>query len=217
LNTVVRYNRSVTNLLPIKEFQHVAWEHRRRIMVVILLFVSFSMGLALLFSIPSAIVVWSAANGFADQLRATKTLVSLQRKQGGSDQLADLASRADALEASLLQRTPTSILEDIVPRIPEGIRIQHFAYSPEGTGVSVTILGIAETRNALIVFGDKLRQSPLFSRVDVPVGSLAKSENIDFELTLELDTPVLLKEYLPAPMVSPTPNNMISTTTTPSN
>lgn len=203
----MRYNTSVVNVLPTKDLHRVVWEHRRRVAVVVLIFLACSMVLALLFAVPSAIVVWSAAGGFDDQLTATKTLVDLQRKQGGGDVLNDIQERADLLEAVLVQRTPTSILEDIVPRIPSGVSVKQFAYSfdaPVAVGeaaVTVSVLGTAATRNALITFGDNLRQSPLFSRVEVPVSSLAKSEDIDFSLTLSLDEPVSLDAYVETSVV----------------
>jgi len=150
---------------------------------------------AMLFIIPSFIVVWSGASGFDDQLEATKTLVDLQRKQGGGSEVIELSERSTLLEKSLSRRTATSILEDVAPRIPEGVSVRQFAYSLGEKEITVSILGTATTRAALIAFGDALRQSPLFSRVDVPVSSLAKNEDIDFTLTLSLDGVMTLESY----------------------
>lgn len=150
---------------------------------------------ATLFIIPSFIVVWSGASGFDNQLEATKTLVDLQRKQGGGSEVVELSERSALLEKSLSRRTATSILEDVAPRIPEGVSVRQFAYSLGEKEITVSILGTATTRAALIAFGDALRQSPLFSRVDVPVSSLAKNEDIDFTLTLSLDGLMTLESY----------------------
>lgn len=185
----MRYNRYVVNLLPKKDIKKVVWEHRRRVLVVSLIFLAFSMVLAILFVVPSLIVVWSAANGYEDQLAATKILVDLQRKQGGSDVLTDAQQKTDLLEEALLQRTPTSILQEVSPLVPRGVEVKQFAYSWDGAenGASVSVKGTSDTRSSLIEFGDSLRQSDLFSRVEVPVSSLAKSNDIDFTLTLHLE------------------------------
>lgn len=175
------------------------WEHRRRVGIIALSMLSFSMVLALLFSIPSVIVTWSGVGGFDTQLESTKTLVALQRKQAGGDAVNDLLLRADMLEESLTRRTPLSILEEIVPRIPAEVSVKQFSYSAEGEEIVVTVLGKAATRNALIEFGNNLRQSALFSRVDVPIASLAKSENIEFSLTLSLSEPVPLETSAAVP------------------
>ncbi len=184
------------------------WEHRRRVAIVCMLLLMCSAVVALLFIIPSFIVVWSGASGFDDQLKATKILVDLQRKQSGGSEVVELSERSVLLEGSLSRRTATSILEDIAPRIPEGVSVRQFAYSLGNEEISVLILGTATTRAALIAFGDALRQSPLFSRVDVPVSSLAKNENIEFTLTVSLDEPVGLGSYItdtPAPVAEEVP------------
>lgn len=191
----MRYNRCVVNLLPIKDARRVRNEHRRRVAVICMLLLMVSAVVATLFIIPSFIVVWSGASGFDNQLEATKTLVDLQRKQGGGSEVVELSERSALLEKSLSRRTATSILEDVAPRIPEGVSVRQFAYSLGEKEITVSILGTATTRAALIAFGDALRQSPLFSRVDVPVSSLAKNEDIDFTLTLSLDGLMTLESY----------------------
>lgn len=199
----MRYNRRVVNLLPIKDARRVMWEHRRRVAIVFMLLVMCSAVVALLFIVPSFIVVWSGASDFDDQLEATRTLVDLQRKQSGGSEVVELSERSALLEEALVRRTATSILEDVAPRIPEGVSVWQFTYSLGGEEVSVSILGTATTRAALIAFGDALRQSSLFSRVDVPVSSLARNEDIEFTLTLSLDEPVVLESYTadaPAPI-----------------
>ncbi len=180
----------MVNLLPVQTYKRVRWERRRRITIVALVFMSCALVMALLFALPSIIVTWFGVKGFDTQLETTKTLVDVQRKQGRGDMLSDLSERAALLEQALSVRTPTSVLEDIVPRIPEGVRIRQFTYTLSGDAVSVAVLGTADTRASLIAFGNALRQSPLFSRVDVPVSSLAKSEDIDFSLALALAAPV---------------------------
>ncbi|GMU73830.1 MAG: hypothetical protein AMXMBFR44_0290 [Candidatus Campbellbacteria bacterium] len=185
----------MVNLLPTNDVKRVLWEHRRRIGIIAIALTSIATVLALLFAIPSAIITWSGVAGFDAQLQATKTLVDLQRKQGGGDVLIDLSSRSNLLEAALSQRTPTSILEDVVPRIPSGVRVMQISYTYGDSGVTVSVLGTATTRAALIAFGNNLRQSALFSRVDVPISSLARSEDIDFGLTLSLSEPVSIDSY----------------------
>lgn len=174
------------NLLPTKDLHAVIWERRRRIGVVALVLLGCMVVLLFLFAIPSAIVTWTGSAGFDTQLHATKTLVDLQRKQSGGDVLGDLSARADILEKTLLQRTPTAALETVVERTPPGVSISQFSYTYGTEEISVSVVGRSATRAALIAFGDALRDTGLFSRVDVPVSSLAKSEDIDFSLTLTL-------------------------------
>jgi len=184
----------VTNLLPAKESMSVKWERRRRIgMVALILFVC-TVVLLLLFAIPSAIVTWTGAVGFDMQLKATKTLVDLQRKKSGSEVLSDLSSRIDILKETLLQLSPTTVLETIIGCIPPGVHVSQFSYSYGEKEVSISIVGRSSTRVALITFGNTLRDSSLFSCVDVPVSSLAKSENIDFSLVLTLKNPETLSQ-----------------------
>ncbi len=188
----------MVNLLPIQNQQTVAWERRRRILLVVLLFSVFSFVLLSLFLAPSFMVAWFAVDGYTEQLAATKTLVDLQRRQSGTEALTDLQERAGLLKDVLSQRSLTSILEDVMPRIPDGISVQQIVYSAQGEEISVILKGRAQTRNALISLGDALRLSPLFTHVDVPVSSLAKSTDIDFDVTLVLDVGEQIVEYTEA-------------------
>jgi hypothetical protein len=85
--------------------------------------------------------------------------------------------------------------------------------------VTATLKGMARTRDTLVAFGDALRSSPLFSRVDVPIGSLAKSTDITFTLSLLLDQKSASPSVSAPPSatpIEPTPLSETVTTSTPS-
>lgn len=189
----------MVNLLPIKNQRTVAWEHRRRVLLVMLLFIIFSVVLLGLFLLPSLMVTWSAIGGYKEQLVATKTLVDLQRRQSGLGELTDLQTRANLLKKVLSQKSLTSILQDIAPRVPDGISLLQIAYSAQENEITVMLKGVAKTRNALISLGDALRSSSLFSHVDVPISGLARSTDIDFEVTLVLESDGNTSEYVQPP------------------
>jgi Tfp pilus assembly protein PilN len=215
----MRYNTSVVNLLPIKNQRTVAWEHRRRILLVVLVFGICSVVLLGLFTAPSWIVTTTAIGGLKDQLVATKTLVDLQRKQSGTEVLTELQVRSELLQGVLSQRSLTAILQDVMPRIPTGVSVHNISYGAKETEVSVTLTGRAQTRTALIALGDSLRSSPLFSRVDVPVSSLARSTDINFVITLVLTAVGNPIEYLESSTTTATSssvrtvNTLMSSTT----
>ncbi|MCR4274668.1 MAG: PilN domain-containing protein [Candidatus Campbellbacteria bacterium] len=189
----------MVNLLPIKNQHIVAWERRGRALLVVLIFAICSLILLIFFLAPSLILARSAVGGFTDQLVATKTLVDLQRRQSGTEVLTDIQTRSDLLKDVLSQRSLTSILQEVMPRIPNGVSLQQITYSTQKKEISVTLKGIAQTRNALTSLGDSLRSSPLFSRVDIPVSSLARSVDIDFTVTLLLEMAGDVVEYAGTP------------------
>ena len=192
----------MVNLLPIKNQRIVAWERRGRALLVVLLFSICSLVLLMFFLAPSLILARSAVGGFTNQLTATKTLVDLQRRQSGAEILTDIQVRSDLLKDVLSQRSLTSILQEVMPRIPSEVSLQQITYSAQGKKISITLKGIAQTRNALTSLGDSLRSSPLFSRVDIPVSSLARSVDIDFTVTLSLEVTGDIVEYPETPPTS---------------
>ena len=91
------------------------------------------------------------------------------------------------LNVPTVRPTPSEILREIQNVQLRTIAISGFSYLHDGTKVTtLTIEGIAATREALAEFSAALEKSPLFARAAVPVSELAEDHDLPFTLTLTL-------------------------------
>lgn len=104
------------------------------------------------------------------------------------------AARAELEKAQLLARelnaapgghTASTVLEHIQEAQTSSITLSGFSYEYTGAvAKSVTVRGVAATRETLIQFSAALERDPLFARADVPVSDLAEGRNLPFTLTI---------------------------------
>lgn len=77
------------------------------------------------------------------------------------------------------------VFDTVLSQVSSGILIHNLQYEKNGKqGIKVVVAGVAETRDGLLVFAKSLEDTPLFTRVEVPVSTFTKEKNIEFSLTL---------------------------------
>ena len=77
-----------------------------------------------------------------------------------------------------------SILERVLTQSGNGISIQSLSLKRATAASTISIGGIASSRDSLVTFSKRLQGEPSFSRADVPVGSFAKNKDIPFNLSI---------------------------------
>jgi len=85
-----------------------------------------------------------------------------------------------------------TVLETLLSNRTSGVSLQSFSFSRISTegDVGVVVRGVYRDRDALVNFRKNLEREKMFTRVDLPIASLAKGKNADF--TIEL-TAVMFK------------------------
>lgn len=120
----------------------------------------------------------------------TDTLASMQATLAGSEE-QELSARIEALrnDATRLGRLSTlpkasagiaAVLK--VPR--EGIRLSGFSFAPGKDGASMTVSGVASTREALRSYEQALANEPYIASSDLPISAYAKESDIAFSILL---------------------------------
>lgn len=79
----------------------------------------------------------------------------------------------------------SSVLERVGSRREPGISITSISLRRGAEKGAISISGRASTREALVAFAKSLQGEPSFSRVDLPVSSLAKSRDIPFSIGID--------------------------------
>lgn len=79
----------------------------------------------------------------------------------------------------------TTVLREVLELRPSGMQVSSLSFerTPEGEGV-LAISGQANRRDTLTSFVRSVEENPRFTNVQVPVESLAQTENIPFSIRL---------------------------------
>jgi len=179
------------NLLPFEERKRLQKEYLLRILVLFFwgIFITGIIGLASL--LPAYFLSKTKYRSVTEEHQSLTKILELKEK---NDNLASLLKELEEETTVLGNKTsillPTDIFQKIIGKKSNAISLGAFTYQivpdkKDPNKKSLVVSGIAQTRESLVAFVDKLRGDSVFSRVDLPVSNLAKSSKINFSLTLE--------------------------------
>jgi hypothetical protein len=171
------------NLLPKTEKETIRREYRVRLAAVMLF------GVSLTFLIASLLLIPSLA-------------LSSQRERAARERFETLSKRAEAGEiarsalvfqevaetlALLPSEAPVNFTQELVRAIasrrPAGVSLDGITITPLADGKrEIELRGVSGDRAALVAFSRSLETAGVFERVELPLSSLAKSEDIVFSL-----------------------------------
>lgn len=175
----------MANLLPSAERTELIAERRWRLIGAIATLVA---GVALLGSIvlvPTLIVADASRDAGEEQLDTIRQLIDRQSDAGAVGEAVRIQKSISLL--NLEQGTlPHETIVQIVGTLPAGVSLDALTWRRDGSVSKLDISGSAETRNALIAFGDALRATGMFGSVDIPLSSLAAQTDLAFKLSLEI-------------------------------
>ncbi|HUX81016.1 MAG TPA: hypothetical protein VMV38_01695 [Candidatus Paceibacterota bacterium] len=181
-------NKKLTNLLPRVRRAALTREYLYRVGVIATsLFIALISAAALLL-LPTYIYVAQTAQIKETRLASIRSaLVSTDRTTVAA-RLAALSKDTSALVALSTALSPSSVMNTILALPRPGITLSSFGYMPhQGTiPPTLTLSGIAITRDALRTYQLTLQGAPLVRTADLPVSAYAQDTNIDFTITLTL-------------------------------
>jgi Tfp pilus assembly protein PilN len=77
-----------------------------------------------------------------------------------------------------------TLLDKVLSRKSQSVRISSITLKRGAETGIISVEGKASSRDALVAFSKSLQGEPAFTRVDLPVGSLAKSKDIPWMITI---------------------------------
>lgn len=175
-------------LVPANERKALRWEYRIRLIVVYLFFASLVglVGVGALFP-----AFMHARQAEQAQLNLVEQLKQ-KHKSTGYTAVEDALRKDQKIVSFLNTSVPIrmSALAQSIISLRENVRLTSFNFTPVGTTtVTVSLLGKAPTRNDLLSFKSRLENNLPGSKVELPIGVLAKSTNIDFTLEVKYKLP----------------------------
>ncbi len=121
----------------------------------------------------------------------------LSAKEEGLDKSEAIAAKNEAdklntelqvLSSALYQTKPSMALDEALRLRPEGVMIYHLSFEQADFSQKIfkmAILGKADERQALSSYVAKLKESPVFSKVDAPISNFIGGANASFKIGLE--------------------------------
>lgn len=117
-----------------------------------------------------------------EELKKSDAQVRTQELNQVTSEVRGINSKADAaIEISNSLIAPQEILNSIAVAIPEGVSVDYYRVNFE-TGETI-LRGTATTRPALMAFKTSLEENENNENVNLPISSLVRDINLEFEIT----------------------------------
>lgn len=175
----------LTNLLPeerIRSLRRVYFFRLGVVAVLLLSGVTIVHGVLLL---PSYMYLRNEVEERAASLVALTTTLAGSEEKEISTRVAVLAE--DSAHLARLASVPkaSAAIRKITALPRPGIRLTGFSFVPkEGTESTMSVSGVATTREALRTFEQSLADQPFITSADLPISAYAKERDISFTITL---------------------------------
>lgn len=172
------------NLTPDSQKEKILKEYRERLFTLTVLFVVLSTVIATVSLLPSYFISKT-------KYTALKERADILNGQGRKADVSKVTLIIQDLnEKLLLLRTEKknievgTLISDVVENVVPGVKIFNIAYEKRGETAKLDIAGMADKRESLTSFVDKLKKEKLFSEVYSPVSNLVKETNISFNIAI---------------------------------
>lgn len=121
-----------------------------------------------------------------EALARVKTLnnSTLEGENGADLQawLIETNRRLKTLSPKLDTDRPSNFVDQVLEQKLTGIRITAFSWLRSKDKITLSVNGVAEDRQKLVMFENKINSSGYFSNVTLPISDLAKDRDIAFQI-----------------------------------
>ena len=180
-------DRHMANLLPKGNLREVRRERRLRIVVASLIASLTTALLGTVFLVPSLMLSRTEAAAAERKIELTRTFIAQREASGVLDDVRSIRGRIERLQAELTDTPFSAVFAALERSAASGIRLFSVTYSrTRGEPDTITLVGSAATRDALLSFSRRLDREELLADVVLPVSNLAQSVNVPFSLTLSV-------------------------------
>ncbi len=175
------------NVLPDILKEEIKKEYTLRLLLVIFLCIIFIQVSFLIFIFPSWIVSSYREKDIVSQIAESNTSPISNNANAVSSVVSSTNLKLNIINTFLKYPEVTPIFNAIVINKTPGITLNQFLYTSVQTDeASISLGGVAVSREALVLFSKTLEQTKIFKTVDLPVSNLAKDKNIEFTINLTL-------------------------------
>ncbi len=176
------------NLIPPEAKKHLIREYWIRSVTVwfFLWAAVFLLGIAVL--VPSYVLINLQVKAYS------ASAASADEKNAGFEAVSKELERASKMAATLSNHFENPSMTELITLLKgfelSSIEITQMSLAREGANIgAVTVAGIADDRQSLATFRNRMLDSEQIESVDLPISNLAKDKQIPFELTITMAKP----------------------------
>ncbi len=176
------------NLLPKNLRDRIKKEYKLRLTIVSIISVIFIQVCFLVFVFPSWLSSYYKEKDFFLKNEEMSQFLSTLDIASTTSYIKLVNTKLTTIDKSLDYPKLIPIIDDVLSKKISGIKIDsiYFAVNNENTAV-LNINGIGSTRESLVSFAEKLKETSYFKNVNLPISNLAKDKNIDFTISINIE------------------------------
>lgn len=177
------------NLLPESMKEKAKRDYKFRRLLVTLSLVIFLQCSFLIFLFPSWIVSTYKEKEIVSQVANIGKSQSITESNSALSIIKSTNKKLDSLNIELEYPRVTPFINVVLSKKTGAIYITGFSFitTDKKTG-TLELSGVSTTRESLVSFVKRLKESGVFKAVDLPISNLAKDKNINFSIGLILNT-----------------------------
>jgi len=181
-------NNELTNLLPPERQRALARNYYLRLGVVGVVLVNILVLASAVMLIPTYVFLMKSAAAKETRLAIVESALSSANEKEISARLTALTANATILTTLSTTPSVSVVVRSILGVARPGVTLSNFVYTPGAKKKSgtLTISGIAATRDALRNYQLALQSTPSILSATLPVSAYAKDTNIDFSIALTI-------------------------------
>lgn len=177
------------NLIPNEEKKRMRKDFFLRLLIVLFFMLSFSFLIASVAVFPSLVLSYQNKILITKKLENEKNQKIPEVDEKAQNQVTELNEKLNLIEKAINNKYIFSekVIDEILQRKIAGIKITKIFYqNDEFKGRIVTINGLANNREQLLLFRKSFEESTLFKDVNLPISNFVKDRNIQFNLNLSV-------------------------------
>ena len=175
------------NLIPIKEKKELIKNFYLRFLVVFFYMLIFSIIILFIVILPSYFISVAKISDAILKLEAQKKEPIPEVDQNTLALIKDVNTKLNLVENAETNKFEISqkVIKEIILNKMSDIKIDEFSFQNDQIkGKTISINGIAPSRERLLLFRQALEEDKTFSSVDLPISNFIKGSNIQFYLNL---------------------------------
>ncbi|MEX2013478.1 MAG: hypothetical protein WD897_00995 [Parcubacteria group bacterium] len=162
--------------------QRVAHEYARRLAIVMLFALILVAVVGIIGLLPSYVLSNARQNEVLERTRIVGSSVERGDESDLQAWLRETNRKLQALSPALDTDRPSDFIEKILEQKITGVRITGFSWVRTEDKIILSVDGVANNRQSLITFEDRINSSGYFSEVTLPISNLAKDRDINFQI-----------------------------------
>ncbi len=171
-------------IVPAEFATNMKWTVTARIVYLVCVMAIAAASMVMLATLPGYINMRSEKQNLSTVLDATMKNAEEQEKNAGRETLLGSKRRIEALSAIVAPTEASRHILDVVSVKPSGVALTAFSYVHKNGEGTLVVSGTVTSRAALSGYVQALEASKRFSSVVVPITTLARVEEGEFDITL---------------------------------